>query len=248
VGAWTKRRADAPRGAFVAEAAGLDFIRVTGGPSVPRVHDVTATSIRMDEVAVASPMPAVADDFGRRLARLHSTAAPAFGAPWTGFIGPTEDLLAMDNAADVSWAEHFAERRVRPALRQARDRGHVEAVDARDVERVLDRLGELVPETPAARLHGDLWSGNVLWAADAVWLVDPAAHGGHPETDLAMLQLFGLPYLDRVLSAYDEVRPLASGWRERVGVHQLWPLLVHAALFGPSYGIRAGAAARAVLS
>ena len=247
MGAWTKRRADAPRGAFVAEAAGLDFIRVAGGPPVPRVHDVTATSIRMDEVAVTAPTPEVADDFGRRLAVLHDTPAPAFGAPWTGFIGPTEDLLTMDNAADATWAEHFAHRRVRPALRQAHDRGHVDAADARMVERVVDRLEELVPAQPAARLHGDLWSGNVLWTAKAVWLVDPAAHGGHPETDLAMLQLFGLPYLDRVLSAYNEVRPLASGWRERVGVHQLWPLLVHAALFGSNYGARAGATARAVL-
>ena len=248
MGAWTKRRADAPLGAFVAEAAGLDFIRVEGGPLVPRVHDVTPTAIRMDQVAVTEPSPAVAEDFGRRLALLHSTPAPAFGAPWTGFIGPTDDLLAMDNASDATWAQHFRERRVRPALRQARDRGHVDATDAGDVERVLDRLEELVPEVPPARLHGDLWSGNVLWAADAVWLVDPAAHGGHPETDLAMLQLFGLPHLERVLSSYDEVRPLGSRWRERVGVHQLWPLLVHAALFGSSYGARAGAAARAALS
>ena len=106
---------------------------------------------------------------------------------------------------------------------------------------------QLVPEEDPARLHGDLWSGNVLWAVDAVWLIDPAAHGGHRETDLAMLQLFGLPFLDAVLSSYQETRPLAQGWQERVAVHQLWPLLVHAALFGSLYGVRAGAAARSVL-
>lgn len=247
MGGWTKRRADAPLGAFVAEAAGLDFIRVEGGPQVPRVHDVTATVLRIDLVVVERPSAAVAVDFGRRLAVLHGTPAPAFGAPWTGFIGPTDDLLPMDNAADARWADHFRERRVRPALRAARDRGHLDPSDGAAVERVLDRLEELVPDTGPARLHGDLWSGNVLWTASAVWLVDPAAHGGHPETDLAMLQLFGLPYLDEVLSAYAETRPLVPGWRERVGVHQLWPLLVHAALFGPSYGARAGATAREVL-
>jgi fructosamine-3-kinase len=247
VGAWTKRRADAPLGAFVAEAAGLDFIRVPGGPPVPRVHDVTATTLRLEAVEESAPTAQTAADFGRRLARLHGTAAPAFGAPWTGFIGPTDDLLPMDNAGDATWAEHFRARRVGPALRAARDRDAVSGPDAAAVERVLESLEQLVPEEGPARLHGDLWSGNVLWGARAAWLVDPAAHGGHPETDLAMLQLFGLPFLATVLSAYTEARPLAAGWQDRVDVHQLWPLLVHAALFGAGYGARAGAAARRVL-
>jgi fructosamine-3-kinase len=247
VTAWTKRRADVPLGAFVAEAAGLDWIRVEGGPPVPRVLEVTATSLRLDRVETAAPTADVADDFGRRLAVLHATGAPAYGAPWTGFIGPVEDLLPMDNGPSASWAEHFRDRRVGPALKAARDRGAVEPGDAADVEQVLSRLEDLVPEEGPARLHGDLWSGNVLWAADAAWLVDPAAHGGHRETDLAMLQLFGLPFLDRVLAAYDEQEPLEKGWSERVAVHQLWPLLVHAALFGAGYGARAGSAARTVL-
>lgn len=247
MGAWTKRRADAPLGAFVAEAAGLDFIRVEGGPQVPRVRDVTSTTLRLDLVQTAEPTRANAEDFGRRLAVLHATPAPAFGAPWTGFIGPTGDLMPMDNAPDATWAEHYRLRRVEPALKAARERGTVSAEDAADVERVLSRLEELVPDEPPARLHGDLWSGNVLWAADAVWLIDPAAHGGHRETDLAMLQLFGLPFLDAVLSSYEQTQPLAAGWRDRVAVHQLWPLLVHAALFGSLYGVRAGQAARTVL-
>jgi fructosamine-3-kinase len=247
VGAWTKRRADAPLGAFVAEAAGLDFIRVEGGPRVPRVYDVTATTLRLDEIVTAEPTKHVADDFGRRLSVLHTTAAPVFGASWTGFIGPTDDLLPMDNAPDNTWAEHFRVRRVGPALREATDRGRLDPDDAKDVERVLERLELLVPDEGPARLHGDLWSGNVLWTEEDAWLIDPAAHGGHRETDLAMLQLFGLPFLDRVLASYDEARPLAEGWRDRVAIHQLWPLLVHAALFGGGYGARAGAAARTVL-
>ena len=103
---------------------------------------------------------------------------------------------------------------------------------------------EPVPEEPPARLHGDLWTGNVLWGQDGrAWLVDPAAHGGHRETDLAMLALFGLPHLPRVLDAYDEAAPLAEGWQDRAGVHQLFPLLVHACLFGGGYGARAAAVA-----
>jgi fructosamine-3-kinase len=247
VDAWTKRRADAPLGAFVAEAAGLDWIRVEGGPPVPRVHEVTASTIRMDRVVAAPPSVTVADDLGRGLAVLHQTGAEAFGAPWTGFIGTVDDLLPMDNAPSSSWAQHFRERRVEPVLRLARDRGAVDERDADDVGRVLERLEDLVPDEVPARLHGDLWSGNVIWAHDAAWLVDPAAHGGHRETDLAMLALFGLPHLDRVLTSYDDTTPLEAGWRDRVPIHQLWPLLVHAVLFGPSYGARAGQAARSVL-
>jgi fructosamine-3-kinase len=110
-----------------------------------------------------------------------------------------------------------------------------------------------VPEEPPARLHGDLWNGNVLWGLDGqVWAIDPAAHAGHRETDLAMLSLFGLPHLPRVLDAYLEASPLADGWEDRVPLHQLFPLLVHACLFGwgtsgTGYGGRAGAAARELL-
>ena len=113
-------------------------------------------------------------------------------------------------------------------------------------ERIDDLAG---PAEPPARLHGDLWRGNVLWAADGrVWLIDPAAHGGHRETDLAMLHLFGCPHLDRVVAAYDEAAPLAAGWRERVALHQLFPLLVHTVLFGGGYGGQAAAAARRSLA
>jgi len=91
------------------------------------------------------------------------------------------------------------------------------------------------PPEPPARLHGDLWSGNVM--ADAQgrpWLIDPSAYGGHREVDLAMLRLFGAPSED-VFCAYEEIAPLAEGWRERVELYQLLPLLVHALLFGGSY-------------
>ena len=116
------------------------------------------------------------------------------------------------------------------------------------IERVCERLPELAgPAEPPARLHGDLWSGNVLWSSDGAWLIDPAAHGGHRETDLAMLALFGCPHLDTVLAAYDEAAPLAAGWRDRVPLHQLFPLLVHVVLFGRGYAGQAVAAARTAL-
>ena len=92
------------------------------------------------------------------------------------------------------------------------------------------------PAEAPARLHGDLWSGNVMADGQgAPVLIDPAAHGGHREVDLAMLALFGGPR-PRVLAAYDEALPLAAGHEERVELWQLFPLLVHAVLFGGSYG------------
>jgi fructosamine-3-kinase len=97
-----------------------------------------------------------------------------------------------------------------------------------------------VPAEPPARLHGDLWNGNVLWGADGgARVIDPAAYCGHREVDLAMLALFGLPQLERLVDAYQEVHPLADGWEDRLALHQLFPLLVHAALFGQGYGARA---------
>jgi fructosamine-3-kinase len=150
----------------------------------------------------------------------------------------------MLNKPAPTWAEFFGQRRVLPYLKLARDNGRIGDDDAQRVEGVVARLAQLVPEEQPARLHGDLWNGNVLWGTEQrVWVIDPAAHGGHRETDLAMLALFGLPHLPRVLDAYDEATPLADGWQDRAGVHQLYPLLVHACLFGGGYGVRAGATA-----
>ncbi len=129
------------------------------------------------------------------------------------------------------------------------DGGALDGSGAALVEQVVARIGEFGGDEPPARLHGDLWPGNLLWGADdRVWLVDPAAHGGHRETDLAQLALFGgPPHLDRVLAAYREAWPLADGWRERVPLHQLHLLLVHTAIFGAAYADAVAATARAAL-
>lgn len=234
---FTKRRPDAPLGFFAAEAAGLRWLAETRTVPVPEVLAVDEVSITLAAVRTGRPTPAGAGRFGRALADLHAAGSTAFGAPWPGFIGP----LPMDNSPSPDWPAFYAERRVLPFLRAAVDAGAVDRPGAARIERTLDRLAGLPgADEPPARLHGDLWSGNVLWDPDGVaWVVDPAAHGGHRETDLAMLSLFGLPHLDVVLASYDEHRPLAPGWRERVGVHQLHPLLVHAVLFGGAYGRRA---------
>jgi len=243
---FAKSREAAPAGFFVAEAAGLAWIADAEVIPTPEVIAVSDNLLLLEWVPRGDPSALAAERFGSGLAALHRAGADGFGAPWPGFIG----RLAMNNDAARSgeWAEFFAVRRIEPYLRAARDAGHISATDSDAVAAVISRLDFLGPTEPPARLHGDLWSGNVHWAADGrVLLIDPAAHGGHRESDLAMLALFGAPYLERILAAYQETAPLASGWRERVGLHQLFPVLVHAVMFGGSYGAQAGELARRYL-
>ncbi|MEV0406610.1 fructosamine kinase family protein [Actinoallomurus sp. NPDC050550] len=214
------------------------------GP-VPEVLAVDDTTLVLPWIESGSPTPEAAERFGRELAVLHGAGAEAYGAPWRGYIAS----LPLDNAQGSSWPEWYAERRVLPYVRMAVDRGALSAGDAAELERAAERIPDVAgPEEPPARIHGDLWSGNLLWGRDRAWLIDPAAHAGHRETDLAMLALFGAPQLERILAAYDETVPLADGWRARVPLHQLHPLLVHVVLFGSSYRGQTLAAARSVLT
>ncbi|GHB58792.1 fructosamine kinase [Streptomyces viridiviolaceus] len=238
-------------GAVRAEAAGLRWLADAGAVRLPAVHGDDERWLVVDLVAQGPPSARAAVRFGRDLAALHGAGAPAFGAPPPG--GPRDAYIGrapMRNATGSDWPRWYAEHRVLPYLRRAVDAGTVRAAEATDVERVCERLPELAgPAEPPARLHGDLWNGNVLWGADGqVRLIDPAAHGGHRETDLAMLRLFGCPHLEAVLDGYRQVAPLAEGWAGRVGVHQLFPLLVHAVLFGRGYAEQALEAARRALT
>ncbi|HEX6471361.1 MAG TPA: fructosamine kinase family protein [Streptosporangiaceae bacterium] len=231
-------------GVFEAEAAGLWWLgEAAGGAPVPEVLAVDDTTLVLSWLPTEAATPGSAERFGRELAAVHAAGADSFGAPWPGFIAE----LPLDNTPAGAWPEWFAARRLLPFLHAAR--GALSADDVRLVERVIENVAALAgPAEPPSRIHGDLWSGNVLWSGGRGWLIDPAAHGGHRETDLAMLALFGAPYLDRIIAAYDEATPLADGWRERVPLHQLHPLLVHVALFGGGYRAGTVAAAESALA
>ena len=234
-----------------AEAASLLWLVQPGAVPVPRLRAENDHWLVTDLIPSGSATKKAAEDLGRGLAGLHASGAPAFGSPPD--FGPADasiGLAPMRNAECRSWPEFYGRWRIEPYLRTAVDRGTFGPAQVRIFTDVIDRLDDLGgPPEPPARLHGDLWSGNVVWGADGrAWLIDPAAHGGHRETDLAMLHLFGCSYLDTVVAAYHEASPLAGGWRGRIALHQLFPLLVHTVLFGGGYAAQAVNAARAALA
>lgn len=231
---FAKSLADPPQGLFASEAAGLRWLREGCADVVPEVIAVADDMLVLPWLTPGEPSREAAVTLGERLARLHASGAEFFGASWPGYIG----TLPLDNTPSPGpWPTWYAQRRLLPYLRMSVDNGALDRTDAALVETVVARIDRLAgPEEPPSRLHGDLWPGNVLWGAEQAWLVDPAAHGGHRETDLAMLRLFGgAPYLEEIIAGYQERWPLPAGWRDRVPLHQLHLLLVHTALFGGGY-------------
>ncbi|HYF27183.1 MAG TPA: fructosamine kinase family protein [Baekduia sp.] len=234
-------------GGYAAEAAGLRWLAEARALPVAEVVAVEDDAFLALAWIDRGRLDAGGEEeLGRGLAALHAAGAPAHGHTPDGGplrLGP----LTVPSAPGATWAEVHAHQRLAPLLRAARDRGAVDAAGAAAVERVIARIDDLAgPPEPPARLHGDLWWGNVLAGAGGrAHLVDPAAHGGHREVDLAMLALFG-GLAPRARAAYEEAAPLAAGHAGRVALWQLFPLLVHAVLFGGGYGASAARAATAL--
>lgn len=240
---FAKTHRQAPPGFFSTEAAGLRWLAETGTVPVP---DVLAWSdgdpgpphlvLAWVETAPRAPDEAA---FGRALAQLHLVGAPCFGREDRRTTGSRR----LPNEPCASWADFYASQRLLPLARLASEAAALPPTTIAALEVVAGRLEALGgPAEPPARLHGDLWAGNRLVdRAGTSWLIDPAAHGGHREFDLAMMRLFG-GFGEACHRAYHEQAPLADGWEDRVALHQIAPLVVHAVKFGGSYRASAAAA------
>jgi fructosamine-3-kinase len=247
---FVKSAPTAPDG-YPAEAAGLAWLAAAGGARIARVVDVSSDRIVIERIDEVRADAAAAEAFGSALAVTHRAGAAGFGsAPdgWNGrlFIGRRD----MPAAREATWGRFYARDRVLPFLAAAERVGSVTNREAAVVRSACALIAEgfFDDGEPPARIHGDLWSGNVLWGRTGVVLIDPAAHGGHRETDLAMLHLFGCAFLDDVIAGYDAAWPLAHGWAGRLPLHHLHPLAVHAAGHGRRYGVALAHAAREVLA
>ena len=232
---FAKTHPTAPPKFFTTEAAGLRWLGEAAAIPVPAVLAVRDDQPNLlvlewiDESRQSGSTDREAQ-FGRRLAALHQAGSPVFGREDRRTTGSR----GLPNEPCRTWAEFYATQRLIPLARLAH--GVLSAASVASLEALAGRLDEFgAADEPAARLHGDLWAGNRLVdTTGESWLIDPAAHGGHREFDLAMMRLFG-GFGDACFAAYDEVNPLADGWRDRVPLHQIAPLVVHAVKFGGGY-------------
>lgn len=237
---FAKTHPSPPAGFFTTEAAGLQWLREAGAVAVPEVLAVSDGSdseppfLVLEWIDVGRPTETTEPDLGRALADLHQVEAAAFGREDRRTTGSR----GLPNEPCQTWPDFYATQRLGPLARLARDAGALPDRAITGLERLADpaRLaGFGAADEPPARLHGDLWAGNRLVDASGhSWLIDPAAHGGHREFDLAMMRLFG-GFGEACFAAYAEVHPLVDGWVDRVPLHQIAPLVVHAIKFGGGY-------------
>jgi fructosamine-3-kinase len=231
-----------PRGFFTTEASGLEWIGAAQAVLVPEVlavSDDDPAHLVLGWIEGGAPTATTEADLGRALAELHLAGAPCFGREDRRTTGSR----ALPNTPSSTWAEFYASCRLLPLARLAADAHALPPASVAALESLAGRLdGFGAADEPAARLHGDLWAGNRLVdRGGASWLIDPAAHGGHREFDLAMMRLFG-GFAEDCFAAYAEVYPVAAGWHDRVALHQIAPLVVHAIKFGGGYVAHAAGA------
>lgn len=225
-------------GAAAAEAAYLRWLR-EGSDAVVEVLDLDeeANTVTIERVDNVRPTADAARQAGRELAAIHAMGADAFGAPAAGWGGPNFIGRAQQECAPTKrWAEFYTRQRVLPFAEKAYRSGNLDEAGLDAVKRACDALLAEDEDAPLARIHGDLWAGNLLFSPDGPRIIDPAAHGGHPLSDIAMLELFSAPFTDEIARGYlDAGGTLGRDWEARIPIHQLHPLAVHTYTHGAGY-------------
>lgn len=229
---WNEQAAE---GMFAAEAEGLQLLRTSGSLCIPEVLGMGTAAgkdyLLLEYIQSSAPSSAYWEDLGRSLAQLHNQTGQKYGLNHHNFIG----RLPQNNEQNESWVDFFIQKRLQVQLGLAIYKGLVDASFTQRFKRLYAKLPELLPEESPSLLHGDLWSGNVMVGTKGEpCLIDPAVYYGHREAELAFTELFG-GFDSRFYSAYNEAKPLASGYEERIDIYNIYPLMVHVNMFGTSY-------------
>ena len=228
---FVKTRAEAPENMFSTEARGLDWLAETEALRVPEVVASGANFLALEFLESAPKMSGFDEELGRGLARMHRFQPEPPGLHFDNFIGP----LPQCNTPCEEWTDFYARRRLQPRVEEAVQSGNAPRDWLRKFGNLYQALPGIIPDEPCSRLHGDLWGGNLLVGPSGEpCFIDPAVYNGHREIDLAMMKLFG-GFSPTVFESYNESYTLQPGYRDRVDLYQLYPLLVHVNLFGGGY-------------
>lgn len=226
-----KTNMDAPEDMFTREAEGLTKLKKADGPRLPAPFVWSEEFILLEDLRPASPVPDYWETLGRQLAVLHQNTNPKFGFAHDNYLGSTP----QPNPWTDDGYEFFTEHRLEYQTRLARDKDLLTRAEAAEITRLANRLPQLVPPQPASLIHGDLWSGNAISdERGQPAIIDPAAHYGWAEAELAMTALFG-GFPPAFYNTYVETRTLDAGWTDRLPIYNLYQLLNHLNLFGAGY-------------
>jgi len=220
---------------FQTEALGLELLSQCKGFMIPRVIGTgtledSRAFLLLEFIEETAQGESFWQEFGKALASLHSISESYFGLDHDNYIGS----LPQSNKKHKSWEDFFAEERIEKQFSLAYNQGYFPREVLKAKDKLINRLTELLPREKPSLLHGDLWSGNYLASQHTPVLIDPAVYFGHREVDIAMMHLFG-GFPQQVFESYNSVYPMEKGWKNRLEVHNLYPLLVHTNLFGRAY-------------
>ncbi|MEO9887568.1 MAG: fructosamine kinase family protein [Balneola sp.] len=227
-----KWNGSAPEHMFKSESKGLKMLfDAKTELIIPEVILIGKDFLLLSLIESCSANSASDFNFGVQLAKLHRNSSENFGLDHDNFIGK----LPQRNRTHKSWANFFIQERIEPQIKLGIDSGKfLDSLDNK-IEKLASVVEKLFPDEPPALLHGDLWSGNYMYTTNGIASIyDPAVYYGHREMDLAMTKLFG-GFSKDFYEGYDSEYPLEDGFEERIQLCNLYPILVHANLFGGGY-------------